>query len=246
VTGSPVTNQDKKNKRKAPEAPKPKEKRGTKLSNRRAPEDRKAAGVTQADGPSTELPIESIPRAQPPTEQPTNPSQVSVRDLPRYGGRSLDATLALGGKPTDKPKFVREIKVAGRPYVSKTTKRAVAGRSKPGLDLFDKDCLYYLLDKFAFCERDSRLFRTMHVELGKYLNRFDLTDYTSEEIYRLKIETVAAAVRVPEAEQVFRASLKDGQALSELAKNNDFLVTGKVGRTGAFFKKTFVLPTASR
>nr|UHS72363.1 MAG: hypothetical protein [Tombusviridae sp.] len=243
VTGSPVTSPAK-NKRKAPKPPRGQS--GPKESTRSAPEVRKVAGATQANGQSTAPSTSSDNPAQLPTGQAPGPSQPKGRDLPRYGGRSYEATVALGGKSTDKPKFVRELEVAGRPKVSKATKRAVAGRSKPGLDIFDKDCLYYLLDKFAFCERDSRLFRTMHVELGKYLNRFDLTGYTSQEIYHLKIETVAAAVRIPPAEQVFRASLKDEGALSELSKNNDFLATGRVGRVGALFKKTLTLPTSSR
>jgi len=82
----------------------------------------------------------------------------------------------------------------------------------------------------------------MYVELGKYLRTFDLTGYTAKEIYVAKVRTVSAAIRVPVAEQAFRASLKDEPALEEISKTNDLLVKGRIGRTGAFFKKTFQLP----
>lgn len=178
-----------------------------------------------------------------------NVPRVATEDLPKKEapktlGASYAATVACG--PTkhnqDPIKAVQPVEtfvgVQGRlaKRTARTGKRAIV----------DKEIVSYLQLEFAGERRDADTPRKMFGKARKFIKTFDLTHLTGTEVYEIVVRAVAAAVRVPVAEQEMRQFLKDSDTIKEMGKHNKLVSDGDAGRIGALFKKSFRLPSKQK
>jgi len=91
----------------------------------------------------------------------------------------------------------------------------------------------------------------MKVKLSKYLDKYDMKEFSTKERYELIVNVVTQAMLIPIEEQLLRQSLKDPDALETMHKQNVMLRTGNLGHTagtnllgGLFCKTSHSLDTA--
>ncbi|APG76573.1 hypothetical protein 1 [Hubei tombus-like virus 15] len=200
-------------------------------------------------GPSSAMPAKvsrGTGTAPPAAEVTPDPAKDKKRDLPQYSGPSYAATVKSGlCTESNKPIFSKECAIIDNSIIARSAKRSMR---KLDHQWADKELTHFLLMEFAFTPRTTEVLRLMHGRLQKHLRTFDTSAYTQEEMYKLSVRTVEAAIRVPQAEQAVRAGLKNDSALEEVRKNNKFLESGLVGNVRGLLgnKKLKEMPGKSR
>lgn len=167
------------------------------------------------------------------------------RDLPNSANKSLEVTQEKSAvKSDDRPIFAAEMVTVKKPKLSTKAKHKIR-RAK--LVEIENDCFYWLLEEFAFVPRTNATLRDMKVKLTKYLNKFDMRGYTTQQRYQLVVDLVGLAMHVPKEEQAIRQSLKDSEVLETMHKQNLLLNEGNVGNTrpmsNLFMRKAHKLDT---
>lgn len=83
----------------------------------------------------------------------------------------------------------------------------------------------------------------MVVKSEAYFNKFDMTAYSDEEIYRMMMRTIRSAMPVSEEEQITRAFLQNPKTLKELTDHNQMHLNGVLGSAkGLLSNKDIVMP----
>lgn len=157
------------------------------------------------------------------------------RDLPPAQGPSYATTVKSGPvKQSEKPILSTIPEQIPVKLIVKTQEKRKL-RLDPMVKV-DPGLLAYLQDQFAFQPRTAELWECMHTKLSKYLNTYDLQQFSHERLYEMKINITAAAMAIPPCEQRVRAQYKDKKTLAEMKKHEKCFGEGDFGRTGWLMK----------
>jgi len=114
-----------------------------------------------------------------------------------------------------------------------------------------EDLTFHLRTEFAFVPRNSDIFRPMTIKAKAFLRNFDLSMLTAEQVHKMIMSSVRAAIPITPEEQATRASLKNKDVIEEIVKQGALVEDGVVGNEGTLnifkgFKSKFTLPPKNK